>query len=181
MINKIKCYFKEKPEHIYDVIVIFFALLLTYYLVTLRIKVGIIYWDVYLYLNNALNNLVLQVENYFECVSKLNEQITSIYANYHQNINVVIEEAKNKGIDFIENIKNEINTSIQNKVSSNEQLYNDRCLEVKNISESIEKEFVEREQQIKVTEEQQQAEYLKDYEQILKKPSIFGLNCVTAN
>lgn len=81
MINKIKCYFKEKPEHIYDVIVIFFALLLTYYLVTLQIKVGIIYWDVYLYLNNALMFAGLG-EGYKQQLSPMLPFLTSILYRY---------------------------------------------------------------------------------------------------
>ena len=76
-------------------------------------------------------------------VNKLNDQIIAIEANYHQSINAVLEEAKNKGIAFIENIKNETSNAIQNKVSENEQLFNSRCLEVKNTSDFIAKEFAD--------------------------------------
>lgn len=120
------------------------------------------------YLNNALNNLLIQVQGFIDNVNKLNDQIIAIEANYHQSINAVLEEAKNKGIAFIENIKNETNNVIQNKVSENEQLFNARCLEVKNTSDFITKEFADREAAIKVVEDEQQAVYLKDFNEIMK-------------
>lgn len=120
------------------------------------------------YLNNALNNLLIQVQGFIDNVNKLNDQIIAIEANYHQSINAVLEEAKNKGISFIENIKNETNNVIQNKVSENEQLFNARCLEVKNTSDFITKEFADREAAIKVVEDEQQAVYLKDFNEIMK-------------
>ena len=120
------------------------------------------------YLNNALNNLLIQVQGFMDNVNKLNDQIIAIEANYHQSINAVLEEAKNKGIAFIENIKNETSNDIQNKVSENEQLFNSRCLEVKNTSDFIAKEFVDREAAIKVIEDEQQATYLKDFNEIMK-------------
>ena len=120
------------------------------------------------YLNNALNNLLIQVQGFMDNVNKLNDQIIAIEANYHQSINAVLEEAKNKGIAFIENIKNETSNDIQNKVSENEQLFNSRCLEVKNTSDFIAKEFADREAAIKVIEDEQQATYLKDFNEIMK-------------
>lgn len=120
------------------------------------------------YLNNALNNLLIQVQGFMDNVNKLNDQIIAIEANYHQSINAVLEEAKNKGIAFIENIKNETSNAIQNKVSENEQLFNSRCLEVKNTSDFIAKEFADREAAIKVIEDEQQATYLKDFNEIMK-------------
>lgn len=120
------------------------------------------------YLNNALNNLLIQVQGFMDNVNKLNDQIIAIEANYHQSINAVLEEAKNKGIAFIENIKNETSNAIQNKVSENEQLFNSRCLEVKNTSDFISKEFADREAAIKVIEDEQQATYLKDFNEIMK-------------
>lgn len=120
------------------------------------------------YLNNALNNLLIQVQGFMDNVNKLNDQIIAIEANYHQSINAVLEEAKNKGIAFIENIKNETSNAIQNKVSENEQLFNSRCLEVKKTSDFIAKEFADREAAIKVIEDEQQATYLKDFNEIMK-------------
>ena len=120
------------------------------------------------YLNNALNNLLIQVQGFMDNVNKLNDQIIAIEANYHQSINAVLEEAKNKGVAFIENIKNETSNAIQNKVSENEQLFNSRCLEVKNTSDFIAKEFADREATIKVIEDEQQATYLKDFNEIMK-------------
>lgn len=81
MINKIKCYFRENPNYIYSIIVIFFALILTYYLVTLQIKVGIVYWDVYLYLNNALMFAGLG-EGYKQQLSPMLPFLTSILYRY---------------------------------------------------------------------------------------------------
>ena len=120
------------------------------------------------YLDNILNNLLIQVQAYIDNVNKLNDNIVAIELNYHQSINAVLEEAKNKGIEFAENIKTNISNEIQNKVSENEQLYNARCLEVKNTNENIAKEFADREAAIKAVEDQQQAEYLKDFNAIMK-------------
>jgi len=120
------------------------------------------------YLDNILNNLLIQVQAYIDNVNKLNDNIVAIELNYHQSINAVLEEAKNKGIEFAENIKTNISNEIQNKVSENEQLYNARCSEVKNTNENIAKEFADREASIKAVEDQQQAEYLKDFNAIMK-------------
>ena len=56
MISFRKIYNKmeKKPFWVYSIILIAFAIIFTIYLLELQIKIGVIYWDVYLYLNNAL-------------------------------------------------------------------------------------------------------------------------------
>ncbi len=120
------------------------------------------------YINNALNNLLIQVENFIDSINNINNQITNIFSEHHQNINVVLEEAKNKGIDYSNNIKSEIDIQIQDKLNKNEELYASRCAEVSAINSQIEKEYSDREMVVKATEDKQQEEYLKDYEVILK-------------
>ena len=104
-----------------------------------------------------------------ESINNLNEQITNIFTEYHQSINVVLEEAKNKGIDYVNNIKSELDIQIQDKLNKNEELYSSRCKEVADFNNQIEKEYSDRELVVKATEEKQQEEYLKDYEIILKE------------
>lgn len=45
---------EKRPFWVYSIILIAFAIIFTIYLVEVQIKIGAIYWDVYLYLNNAL-------------------------------------------------------------------------------------------------------------------------------
>ncbi len=56
MISFRKIYNKmeKRPFWAYSIILIAFAIIFTIYLVQVQIKIGAIYWDVYLYLNNAL-------------------------------------------------------------------------------------------------------------------------------
>jgi hypothetical protein len=56
MISFSKIYNKmeKNPFWAYSIILIAFAIIFTIYLVQVQIKIGVIYWDVYLYLNNAL-------------------------------------------------------------------------------------------------------------------------------
>ncbi len=53
-LNNIFNKLKKRSTAIYAIIILAFAIILTVYLVQVQIRVGVIYWDVYLYLNNAL-------------------------------------------------------------------------------------------------------------------------------
>ena len=56
MISFRKIYNKmeKRPFWVYSIILIAFAIIFTIYLLEVQIRIGVIYWDVYLYLNNAL-------------------------------------------------------------------------------------------------------------------------------
>ncbi|MDP3484739.1 MAG: glycosyltransferase family 39 protein [Methanobacteriaceae archaeon] len=56
MISFRKIYNKmeKRPFWAYSIILIAFAIIFTIYLLEVQIRIGVIYWDVYLYLNNAL-------------------------------------------------------------------------------------------------------------------------------
>ncbi|MDO9626593.1 MAG: glycosyltransferase family 39 protein [Methanobacteriaceae archaeon] len=56
MISFRKIYNKmeKRPLWVYSIILIAFAIIFTIYLLEVQIRIGVIYWDVYLYLNNAL-------------------------------------------------------------------------------------------------------------------------------
>ncbi len=45
---------EKRPFWVYSIILIAFAIIFTIYLLEVQIRIGVIYWDVYLYLNNAL-------------------------------------------------------------------------------------------------------------------------------
>ena len=120
------------------------------------------------FIETAVNNLLNNIQLFFDEISKLNTQITSTFTKYHNDFDLLFEEAKNKGITHSNNLKAEIELQIKNNELANESLYKSRCEEVKEKIVIIEKEFVDREEVIKLTEEKQKEEYLSDYEQILK-------------
>jgi hypothetical protein len=77
ILNKIN----KRPSKVFSIIVLIFAFFLTYFLVTLQIKVGIVYWDVYLYLNNALMFAGMG-EGYKMHLAPMISFITSLFYRY---------------------------------------------------------------------------------------------------
>lgn len=120
------------------------------------------------YLNNLLNNLLLQVEGFIEGILKLNDKIVDILKDYHNSLNAVLEDAKVKGIEFATEIQNKNADEILVKEKDNEADYKQKCDDSNLDIQNIEKEFAEREAVVKDTEAKQQQAYEKEYEKLLK-------------
>ncbi len=104
------------------------------------------------YVNNALNNILIQVEAFIQNVNQLNENINLIINSYHNEVNNVLLTAKNKGFDFVQNIQNKINQEIVIKENDNTKLFNDRMTVLTSKNNAIIEEYNTREKEVKSVE-----------------------------
>lgn len=119
-------------------------------------------------LNNLLNNLILQVNEFVNKVKELNNKVNEQVINYNNSIRNILQVAKEEGNSFIENIINNINNEVANRENENNKLFEERKQAISLENEEIEKEFASRENEVKQQEQVLEEQYKVKYDELVK-------------
>lgn len=119
-------------------------------------------------LNNLLNNLILQVNEFVNKVKELNNKVNEQVINYNNSIRNILQVAKEEGNSFIENIINNINNEVANRENENNKLFEERKQAISLENEEIEKEFASRENEVKQQEQVLEQQYKVKYDELVK-------------
>ena len=119
-------------------------------------------------LNNLLNNLILQVNEFVNKVKELNNKVNEQVINYNNSIRNILQVAKEEGNSFIENIINNINNDVANRENENNKLFEERKQAISLENEAIEKEFASRENEVKQQEQVLEEQYKVKYDELVK-------------
>lgn len=120
------------------------------------------------YLNNAMNNLIQQVEIFALTINQLNDNINNVINEYHNNIAKVLADAKQKGFVFADNLKTKALDEVNIKENEHNNFINKKFEELAVQKEKVIAEFNNRELAVKSVEVNLEGEYETEYASLEK-------------
>ena len=120
------------------------------------------------YLNNAMNNLIQQVEIFALTINQLNDNINNVINEYHNNIAKVLADAKQKGFVFADNLKTKALDEVNINENEHNNFINKKFEELAVQKEKVIAEFNNRELAVKSVEVNLEGEYATEYASLEK-------------